>query len=273
MSTQISNLNYIERNVGSKIKSSKKQYIWEFTIDEKDEKIEFFDSHLSLKRKVIVNGQIIYDKQDSNPNQFVFNFQLDGHYITINKTFERVDLRIDSESFEHTYHLEKNKLFYNKNPEPTVYRTVGNTVDNRNNYNLRDNFYSHQNQNQNQNLNQPKLFDFHIKGNDKVQQGNFGRFKFGGDDNNVNQNNINQTNNQTNFQNREDNYNTNQTGNLLDLDVTSSNNNNNNGNFQQSNNDLLSDVFGGNQNNNMNNYNYNNQGLFLQTAPGHSICH
>ena len=85
--SQVTNLNYIERNIGSKIKSTKKQYIWEFNLDDKDEKIEFFDSHLSLKRKVIVNGQIIYDKQDSNPNQFVFNFQLYDHYITINKNF------------------------------------------------------------------------------------------------------------------------------------------------------------------------------------------
>ena len=144
--SQVTNLNYIERNIGSKIKSTKKQYIWEFTLDDKDEKIEFFDSHLSLKRKVIVNGQIIYDKQDSNTNHFILNIQLDGHNVTINKTFDKVDLRIDSESFEHIYNLERNKLFYNQNPEPTVYRTVSNSVDNSNNFNLKDHFYSHQNQ-------------------------------------------------------------------------------------------------------------------------------
>ena len=129
MKSGITNLHYIERNVGGTVKTSKKQHIWEFTIDNKDERVEFFDSHLSFKRKVIVNGQLIYDKQDGNQTYFNLSFQLDDHNVVITKTFDRVDLRIDSESFEHIYHLERNKLFYNKNPEPTVYSTVSKTID------------------------------------------------------------------------------------------------------------------------------------------------
>ena len=260
MKSGITNLHYIERNVGGTVKTSKKQHIWEFTIDNKDERVEFFDSHLSFKRKVIVNGQLIYDKQDGNQTYFNLSFQLDGHNVVITKTFDRVDLRIDSESFEHIYHLERNKLFYNKNPEPTVYSTVSKTVDTRNNFNLRDNFYSHQNKNLN--FNQPQLFNFKIT-NGKGQQNNFARFKFGGDDNNTfqnNQNNFNQQQgnvNQINIQNNNnDNQSNPKTGNLLDFDEPD---NNNNLNVQQSNNDLLSDIFGGGENNNVNDFNGQNQ--------------
>jgi hypothetical protein len=46
------------REVGKTIKSTKKQYIWRFHLDDKDITIELFNSKLSGKKKIIVNGQL-----------------------------------------------------------------------------------------------------------------------------------------------------------------------------------------------------------------------
>jgi len=252
----ITNLNFIERNVGSKIKSTKKQYIWEFTLDNLNHKIEYFDSILSLKRKVIVDGKVIFTTDDGYKDSFILNFQLDNHKLTINRSFDRVDLRIDAESFEHIYYIEKNKLFYNNNPEPTVYTTIGKTIENNNNFSLKDNFYSHQ-INQSQNSNQKKLFNFKIK-NEEKKRHNFAKFKFGGDDNSFQNNNFQQVNNSfqnNNQKNNKINQNTQQTLNLLDFDIPNDEKiKKNNLSFQQSNNDLLNDIFGENNNNIGQNY-------------------
>ena len=293
----ISNLNFIERNIGSKIKSTKKQYIWEFTIDNLNHKIEYFDSVISKKRKVIVDGKLFFTTDDGYKDSFFLNFQLKGHNITINRTFNRVDLRIDSESFEHAYYIEKNKLFYNNNPEPTVYTTVGKIIEKNNDFSLKDYFYSNQ-INRSENTNQKQLFNFKINNQEKKHH-NFSKFKFGGDDksfqNNSFQNNSFQNvNNSFQKNNQKDNklnQSTQQSQNLLDLDFPNDENlKNNNVIFHQSNNDLLNDIFGENnqgqkyvnvQNQfNNNNYNYsinninnniqninqlnNNNNMFLQ---------
>ena len=251
----LTNLNFIERNVGSKIKSTKKQYIWEFTLDNKNHKIEYFDSLLSSKRKVLIDGKVLFTTEDGYKDSFILNFQFDGHNYTINRTYDRVDLRIDSESFEHVYYIEKNKLYYNNNPEPTVYTTVGKSFEKNNNFSLKDNFYSHQ-INQPQNVNKNILFNFKIK-NEEKKQGNFSKFKFGGDDNSFQQVNNSYQNNNKNINKL--NQSTQQSHNLLDLDISNDDDiKNNNLSFQHSNNELLNDIF--REKNNNNNFNYNNQG-------------
>ena len=47
----IKNLSYSETQIGSKIKSSKIHFIWEFDLDNNREKIELFDSRWSGKKK------------------------------------------------------------------------------------------------------------------------------------------------------------------------------------------------------------------------------
>jgi len=46
------------REVGKRIKSTKQQYIWRFQIDGKDVTVELFNSKMSNKKKVMVNGQL-----------------------------------------------------------------------------------------------------------------------------------------------------------------------------------------------------------------------
>ena len=48
------------REVGKTIKSTKKQYVWRFRLDNKDFTIELFTSVLSGKKKILQNGQVIF---------------------------------------------------------------------------------------------------------------------------------------------------------------------------------------------------------------------
>ena len=48
------------REVGKTIKSTKKQYIWRFRLDQKDYTLELFTSVLSGKKKILQNGQVIF---------------------------------------------------------------------------------------------------------------------------------------------------------------------------------------------------------------------
>ena len=48
------------REVGKTIKSTKKQYVWRFRLDNKDYTIELFTSVLSGKKKILQNGQVIF---------------------------------------------------------------------------------------------------------------------------------------------------------------------------------------------------------------------
>ncbi len=59
------------RDVGKNISSTKKLYIWKFSLDEREYTIELFNSVLSGKKKITQNGQIIYE---NNSYQGAFNF-------------------------------------------------------------------------------------------------------------------------------------------------------------------------------------------------------
>ena len=106
--SDIKDMNYISKDIGDIIKSSKHQYIWEFTLDDKSISIQFFISKLSNKRKIIYNQKVIREEESKN-NIYSYEFVMDGHNYKITQTNEISDLIIDGESFEHTYNLEKTK--------------------------------------------------------------------------------------------------------------------------------------------------------------------
>ena len=99
---------YISRDIGSTIKSSKHQFIWEFTLDEKRISIQFLVSKISYKRKIIYNQKVIREEECEN-NNYSYEFVMDGHNYKVAQILEKADLLIDGESFEHFYNLEKSK--------------------------------------------------------------------------------------------------------------------------------------------------------------------
>ena len=57
--TSIANCRYEEKDIGKAIKSTKRKFIWGFTIDGTNHHVELYDSKLSGKKKIVADSQII----------------------------------------------------------------------------------------------------------------------------------------------------------------------------------------------------------------------
>ena len=155
------------------LKSSKKQYIWEFQLNGEPQKIELFDSKLSGKKKVLKNG--IVECELVCDESFFRNFTLNGHNCTIIQCGDKNELRIDNQTFDHLYNLERNKQFFSSNPEPTssFFTAKSNKIEKNQPGITNKNFYQSQ-----QNNNQPSLFNFNIKPASKVANHQTKKFQF-----------------------------------------------------------------------------------------------
>ena len=155
------------------LKSSKKQYIWEFQLNGEPQKIELFDSKLSGKKKVLKNG--IVECELVCDESFFRNFTLNGHNCTIIQCGDKNELRIDNQTFEHLYNLERNKQFFSSNPEPTssFFTAKSNKIEKNQPGITNKNFYQSQ-----QNNNQPSLFNFNIKPASEVANHQTKKFQF-----------------------------------------------------------------------------------------------
>ena len=155
------------------LKSSKKQYIWEFQLNGEPQKIELFDSKLSGKKKVLKNG--IVECELVCDESFFRNFTLNGHNCTIIQCGDKNELRIDNQTFDHLYNLERNKQFFSSNPEPTssFFTAKSNKIEKNQPGITNKNFYQSQ-----QNNNQPSLFNFNIKPASEVANHQAKKFQF-----------------------------------------------------------------------------------------------
>ena len=302
MSVNITNLYYSEKDIGATLKISKRQFIWEFNLNGSAQRIELLDSRLSRKKRVFKNGiNILNTTEEGN---FIHNFEIDGHPCVIIQYGDKIELRIDNQSFTHLYNLQKNKQLFAGEKGPTSniyvakpYNSYGSSEqnDNKNNENA---IYK---VNKPEEENKPKLFNFEIKKDTGNKSHGFNtKFKFGQNkgqsastsnqnnfNNNQNNNNDNQNNNKGNidllgFQEQESNVNNNDNNNINNnnnlLDFSNNNNSNVNNqnmqNTQKSGNDIF-DLFGNsnnnqNNNNNQNSSNNNNpyNNIFLELSDG-----
>ncbi len=155
------------------LKSSKKQYIWEFQLNGEPQKIELFDSKLSGKKKVLKNG--IVECELVCDESFFRNFTLNGHNCTIIQCGDKNELRIDNQTFDHLYNLERNKQFFSSNSEPTssFFTAKSNKIEKNQPGITNKNFYQSQ-----QNNNQPSLFNFNIKPASEVANHQTKKFQF-----------------------------------------------------------------------------------------------
>ncbi len=284
----IKNLNYEEKEIGAKIKSSKRLFIWEFELDGSSHRIELYDSRWSGKKKIIRNGRI--ECEVVEPNSFFRSFDIGGHNCTVIQYGEKFELRFDNQSFGHLLNIERNKNFFSNNSGPTSNVYTNKTIfqnDDKINFKFENQIYK-------QNVkkdNKPALFNFSIKNKESAGDNHLNKFHFGA---NVNQSSNNQTGkndllgfgNDNNQNNNNNNQNKQNMGNdLFDIFGGSNNNNNNQQNINEQNNNNnnntnnnnlqnnLFDVFSGNNNNNnninqndtqnINNNNNNNQNTLM----------
>ena len=104
----IKNLRYDRKEVGKTFSSSKILHKWEFILNNKYHKIEFYDSRLSYKRKIILDSSVLFYKKDDR-EFFVFKFTLAGHKFEINQVnLDKYDIRIDGIRFQHLMAKERN---------------------------------------------------------------------------------------------------------------------------------------------------------------------
>ena len=287
----IKNLNYEEKEIGAKIKSSKRLFIWEFELEGTSHRIELYDSRWSGKKKIIRNGRI--ECEVVEPNSFFRSFDLGGHNCTVIQYGDKFELRFDNQSFSHLLNIERNKNYFSNNSGPTSSIYTNKTTFQNNDQNL----FKFENQIYKQNAqkdNKPALFNFSIKNKENTGDSHLNKFHFGpnvsqssnnqsgkndllgfGNDNNNNQNNNNQ-NKQNMGNDLFDIFNGSNNNNNNQQNINEENNNINNANSNNNNNNLqnnLFDVFSGNNNNNLNqneiqnlnnnNNNSNNQNTFM----------
>ena len=104
----IERLRYDQKEVGKTFSSSKILYTWEFVLNKKSHKIEFYDSRLSDKKKITLDGSVLfYDKDDSE--FFSYKFSLAGYKFELCKISEdRYDIKINGKRFKQLMSDERN---------------------------------------------------------------------------------------------------------------------------------------------------------------------
>ena len=247
MSLNLTNLFYSEKDIGATLKISKRQFIWEFELNGSSQRIELLDSRFSRKKRLYKNGLNILDTTETG--NFIHNFEIDGHACVIIQYGDKIELRIDNQSFTHLYNLQKNKELFAGEKGPTSNTYVAKPFSSSSTSEKKSNEEAFYKINKPEEENKPKLFNFEIKKNTgNKNTGGFNKFKFGGKKEQNNNNNINNNNNA--------NANTNNNKGNVDL-LGFSNNNNQNANNNINNNNNLLDFGNANNQNNMNNKNQN----------------
>ena len=108
-------------NISFNTSSSKILYIWEFVLkNNKNHKVEYWDSRLSGKKKLAVDGKVLTLLKDSD--NFYYNFKIDEYiFIVMQAEDEKPRLTINNRDFndliqdERTGKLQKEKENYYKN--------------------------------------------------------------------------------------------------------------------------------------------------------------
>ena len=281
-SPNLTNLFYSEKDIGATLKMSKRQFIWEFDLNGSSQRLELLDSRFSRKKRLFKNGVSILDTTETG--NFIHNFEIDGHACVIIQYGDKIELRIDNQSFTHLYNLQKNKQLFagEKGPTSSTYVAKPYNANSSNEIkHTEDTFYKI---NKPEEEKKPKLFNFEIKkdtGNKNI--GGFNKFKFGAkhdissnnnnSNNQINLNNNNKNNNENidllGFQDNKNNNNDNNNNNNL---LNFGDNNSNNGQNQSNNGNDIFNLIGNNIQNQQNNSNNNNNNqlnnIFLQLTDG-----
>ena len=74
-------------------------HVWEFLLKNNYNKIELWDSKLSGKKKLVVNGKTIVDIQNSCAI-FNYSFQLSSYYFNVVQLDDKYDIKINNNYFK-----------------------------------------------------------------------------------------------------------------------------------------------------------------------------
>lgn len=107
----IKNLFHDKRYVGRTVKSSKIYYVWEFVLEGKLMKVELFQSVVSGKKKLVLNGNVLQE-EESYSADFIYQFSIKKHLVEIEqKGIEKFEMLIDKKSFKTLLDDEAGKTY------------------------------------------------------------------------------------------------------------------------------------------------------------------
>ena len=81
--------------------------------------IELLCSHFSGKKKVFRDGRLVFETQKFG-TAFQYPFQIGPHMLNIVQHGDHFELRIDNQSFQHLYHMERTKEAFVYEGEPPL---------------------------------------------------------------------------------------------------------------------------------------------------------
>jgi hypothetical protein len=88
------------REIGKKIKRTKKEYIWNFKVDFQEHFIHFFYSFLSGKRKLLYDDRKLLEENKLGLS-YKFEWRSDGASYTLIQDGDEFDLEINGKKFRY----------------------------------------------------------------------------------------------------------------------------------------------------------------------------
>lgn len=85
--------------VGKRIKASKKKFTWKFSVDSREHTIDMYVSSLSSKRKVLLDGDLVYSGKAQSGVYFHYPMKVDRVMVAIEQMEDSWDLKIGGVSF------------------------------------------------------------------------------------------------------------------------------------------------------------------------------
>lgn len=107
MTENIHPLRFDVEEVGKHVKSSKKRFTWEVSLNSKAHTIVLDFSYISGKVKVTVDRKILLENELPANTSFQYPFTLDGNSLNVIQQGESFELRINNKVFSHLYNQAK----------------------------------------------------------------------------------------------------------------------------------------------------------------------
>jgi len=91
------------QDIGKTVKKTKKHYVWKFNIDGRDHILELFTSMISGKKKIMIDGRIIFEGQKVLSSNFTYPIEVDRQTVNIYQHGEKYDVLINGQPFAQLY--------------------------------------------------------------------------------------------------------------------------------------------------------------------------
>jgi len=106
------------QDIGKTMKKTKKHYVWKINISSEDHIIELFNSTISGKKKIKVDGKIVFEGKKVLSNNFSYPIECGRQGLTITQAGDKFEMLINGRPFSHFYNVNDRETYedsYNKN--------------------------------------------------------------------------------------------------------------------------------------------------------------